>query len=338
MHLLPSRTAPGAAALGPREPTRANSAIFAAIDAGSNAIRLLVAETDRAGQVRPLQQERAAVRLGREVFRSGRLGVDAMDDAIREIAGFRDIMERLGARAYRAVATSAVRDSSNGATLVERLRREAGIVLEPVSGHEEAALAFRAIRARVPLGAEPWILVDLGGGSIEISIVDEAGIRATESHPVGSVRLLQLLPDQADSPRRFRSRLDEYVAELPAPGPGVFGGMIATGGSMETLALLADPAGVGSDEPRTVELDELQALIRTLEQLSPRQRIDELGLREDRADVILPAAVIYAGLARRVGATRIVVPFAGVREGVILSLADEFFAAGPSAMGREVGA
>jgi exopolyphosphatase/guanosine-5'-triphosphate,3'-diphosphate pyrophosphatase len=166
---------------------------LAAVDVGSNAIRFLAAEFRALGEYEVLEEERVGVRLGHDVFLTGRLTGDAVDAAVQAIGRFRGRMEALGVTHYRAVATSATREARNGADLVARVRKEAGIELEVITGQEEARLVYLTIANRIPLGDDRWITVDVGGGSVEVSLVDATGILWSESHVMGSVRLLEEL-------------------------------------------------------------------------------------------------------------------------------------------------
>ncbi len=295
------------------------------IDVGSNAIRLLVAEFRGPGQYRVLEAQRMPIRLGHDVFLSGRLTESAMDAACRALKAFREVMEVQGATLHRAVATSAVRESRNGDAFVARVRAEAGLELDVIHGGEEARLVHTAIRSRIPMGRNRWVSADLGGGSVEVSLVDADGILWSESHAMGSVRLLEELQDAGHEPGRFRRLLAEYLGALRLPliterfRPA---GFIATGGNIETLAKLAgvatDAAGVA-----TLGLGVLRTLIDTLTRLPYHQRVDQLGLREDRADVILPAAMVYEKLATLAGVEELLVPFVGVRDGLVLDLFEQ---------------
>ena len=297
----------------------------AAVDVGSNAIRFIAAEFSAPARYTVLEQVRTPVRLGHDVFLSGKLTPDAMVGAIVALTSYRQRMEALHIERYRAVATSAVRDSDNGDVFLRRVRDEAGLMLEPITGAEEVRLVHQAVRNRITLGREKWILADLGGGSLEVSLVDEDEIYWSVSHGMGSVRLLEELAVAGDEPGRFSKRLQEYAATLriPSVGRGGMAGFIATGGNMEALARLA----LHVDEPTgtsIVPLSRLRETIDTLARLPYRQRVTELGLREDRADVILPAALVYERLCVLAGFEGIHVPYVGVKDGILLDLVDEY--------------
>jgi exopolyphosphatase / guanosine-5'-triphosphate,3'-diphosphate pyrophosphatase len=294
----------------------------AAIDVGSNAIRFVAAEFSDRTAYRVLAEERVPVRLGHDVFLTGRLAEEAQDAAVAAMQSFRARIEATGVGHYRAVATSAVREAANGEHFVERVRDEAGIDLEMITGAEEARLVHVAVRSRIPFQDRRWLLVDLGGGSVEVSLVDEHGIHWSESHTMGSVRLLEELSVAGAEPGRFRELLEEYTATLKIPyaaGQWRLQGLIATGGNIEALAKLGgctpDRTGVS-----TLPVATLRSLIETLAQLSYRQRVDDLRLRADRADVILPAAMVYERVSTLAQVDSILVPHMGVKEGVLLDL------------------
>jgi exopolyphosphatase/guanosine-5'-triphosphate,3'-diphosphate pyrophosphatase len=293
----------------------------ACVDMGSNAIRFLAAEFESEADYRVVAGERAPVRLGHGVYLSGRLEAGAMDGAVAALARFRAQMDAHGIEHYRAVATSAVRESSNRDEFIARVRQETGLRLETISGSEEARLVHLAVARRIPLGNRTWMLVDLGGGSVEVSLVDQNGTYWSESHTMGSVRLLEELTEAGADPGRFRRLLAEYISVLNVPAlpeGSVLAGYVATGGNIETLAKL----GGFPDELSVSHLpvDTLRAIIEQLAGLSYRERVDQLGLREDRADVILPAAMVYERLAEIAEVTEIQVPHVGVKEGILYDL------------------
>jgi exopolyphosphatase/guanosine-5'-triphosphate,3'-diphosphate pyrophosphatase len=296
---------------------------LACVDMGSNAIRFLAAQFENESDHQRLAIERRPVRLGHGVYLSGRLDAAAMDAAVTAVADFRQQMIELGVDHYRAVATSAVRESSNVDGFLDRIRNDADVELDVIGGSEEARLVHLAVARSFPLGVRPWLVVDLGGGSVEVSLVDQDGIFWSESHTMGSVRLLEELTEAGGDPGRFSRLLEEYVSVLRVPPIAdrrPIAGYIATGGNIEALAKLG---GYEHEEGvTTLSVEVLRSIIERLARLSYRQRVEELGLREDRADVVLPAAMVYRRLAELCGASEIVVPHVGIKEGVLYDLAN----------------
>lgn len=292
------------------------------IDAGSNGLRFSIADFSDSRTYRELEYERVPVRLGHEVFLSGQLSPPTMEAAIAAFRDFRRRMDEAGVRHYRAVATSAVRDAKNGPAFIERVHEEADIDLHTIRGSEEARLVYLAVAHRVPLGVGSWILVDLGGGSVEVSLVDADDIRWAESHTMGSVRLLEELTSSGEDPGRFLRLLEEYASTLRIPKTDRIRGYLATGGNIETLAKLGgaipDPSGISR-----LPMADLRRIIELLARMSYRQRVDEFGLKPDRADVVLPAGIIYERLGKLIGAAEIVVPHVGVKEGLLLDVVEQ---------------
>jgi len=298
------------------------------VDAGSNAIRILIAEFTGPNEWETLHYERVPIRLGHQVFIDGQLDQTAIDRCVEAFRGFAEQVEAHDCRAFRAVATSAVREARNGALLRERIRHEAGIDLHVISGSEEARLVHRAVISKLDLSGGQWILVDLGGGSVEISLVDDMGMIWTESHTMGSVRLLEVLSGSSDDEEgereRFQRLLTEYVGILRIPAPAQYwepSGFIATGGNIEALA---DLGAAEKDENgvQHLPIGALEASIELLGRLSYTERIEQLSMREDRADVIFPASLVYHRLAQLANVSEVLVPGIGVKDGLILDLMD----------------
>lgn len=292
----------------------------AAVDAGSNAIRFVVGEVVAQG-CQVVAKRRVPVRLGHRVFTHGALDEETMNRAVAAFRRFRTELDKLKVSSLRAVATAAVREASNRDRFLNRIRAESGIDLEPIDGEEEARLVHLAVGHRVDLSRRRWILVDLGGGSIEVSLVDDTGILWSHSYKVGTVRLLETLAAAKgchDTVRQWVARGLRHLT-IPPPdghrGPAAFA---ATGGNAEALARLA--LGNTSPVPR-VPVPRLDQVIRALAAMTVAQRIERLRLRPDRADVILPAALVYRHFAELAHSDHMVVPGVGVREGVLLDAA-----------------
>ena len=295
----------------------------AAIDAGSNAIRFVVADFDGPVSHKVIHKRREPIRLGHRVFTHGRLDDEAMEQAVRAFRLFRGEMDALGVERVRAVATSATREAGNRDHFLDRVRTEAGIDLEPISGAEEARLIHLAVRRRVDLSRGRWILVDLGGGSVEVSLVSDAGILWSESYRIGTVRLLETLATARGCHDSLRAWVRRQLSALTIPPPDAYPGptaFAATGGNIEAIARLAlsymDPLKLA-----ILPTNRLDAVIHLLNAMSVEERTRELRLRPDRADVILPAALVYRHFAQLAHAEHIVVPSVGVKEGVLLDVA-----------------
>jgi exopolyphosphatase/guanosine-5'-triphosphate,3'-diphosphate pyrophosphatase len=300
---------------------------FAAIDVGSNAMRLRIVDAVSATDVREVLSERAAVRLGRDVFLTGRLAPAAIADAVEALKQFRDTMRAQGVEGYRAVATSAVRDANNGEVLVERVEREAGIKLDVIEGVEEARLVREAVMHTLDLSDRRALLVDVGGGSVELTLVTGETARQSVSLPLGTVRLAEAFLERDEAVTKERATLLlEYIERLLAEAPMLADARvditIATGGNAEAIAQLAPsktPLGPGLD------VEVMRALRTVLASMPVKDRRERYDLRGDRADVIVPAAYVLTVIADAVGAKQMVTPNVGLKDGILSELIDRAF-------------
>lgn len=291
---------------------------LAAIDVGSNAMRLAIAYRDPDGKPRVVEALREPVRLGGDVFATGALREETMLKAVEAFRRFRVKLDQYGIEQPLAVGTSALREARNGAALIERLREEAGIELQAIPGEEEARLVFQAVAAAVDLRDSVAMLIDIGGGSVEVMLSEGGEIVAAESFRLGTVRLLQLLADPDGGQEAFHRRIQEYVAATRRRLKQEIGGRrvdlcIGTGGNIESLATLGgDPGRLG--------LAELQRLTESLAAMTPEERAARYQLRPDRADVIVPAAFVLRHLALEAGVDRVLVPGVGLKDGLLLEI------------------
>ena len=296
----------------------------ACVDMGSNAIRFFAAEFSSPREWRVLASERVPIRLGHGVFLNGRLSTEAMDGALSALILFATKLRMLKVPLFRMTCTSAVREAANGNAFLKQIQRETGLKGEVISGFEEARLLHLAVKHAIAMGPRPWLIVDVGGGSVEMTLADEAGITWTESHTMGAVRLLEELTVNAESPGRLRRLLEEYISTLNLHSASRLkkpAGLIATGGNIETIAdLIGSSRGRG---PVRILRKDLRSLIDSLSRLPFARRVKDLGLKPDRADVILPAALVYDRAAALVHAREIRVPRAGLKEGILMDLVDE---------------
>lgn len=324
---------------------------FAAVDLGSNALRLRVVEATAAssppstqlpllkanakesesGGFREILNLRAPVRLGAEVFVTGKLAAPSIGQACAALREFRQAMNQAGVDAYRATATSAVREAQNGSTLVERARREAGIELEIIEGVEEARLIQLAVVRRLALGERRALLVDVGGGSTEVTVLDSGQATFSMSLPLGTVRMLETYLRDATVVDAARARLleegiDRALAEaLPHLQKASFDLVVGTGGNVETLADLCPVKGGHLGFPKAIDATLARQLRAKLFAMPSSERQKVYGLRPDRADTIVPAVSIFLRVAELFYQGAIVAPGVGLKEGILIELVDKYF-------------
>lgn len=300
--------------------------MLAAIDAGSNAIRMVVAELTAAGLTR-IEAERVPIRLGTGAFTRGMIEGETMEQAIAAFARFRQTFDRHGVERYRAVATSAVRAADNRDVFLHRLHHEAGIELDVIDGDEEARLVRKSVVHAFGRAPVPRCVLDLGGGSLEVNVHDAVHNRwRGYSAPIGTVRLLETLgidgaigDAEAGMVRRYAASVLKTVVPAAAALPGGdIGTAAACGGNAEALAkLLGDGAAIPG-----FDLGALERALPELLGLSIEGRMEKYAVRRDRAEVMAVAALVLVTVARQLGITRFLAPGVGIRDGLLLELAE----------------
>lgn len=294
-----------------------------AIDAGSNAIRVVIAELPQPGQTElvRIEAERVAVRLGHNAFTSGELDDKTIEEAVAAFVHFRELFDKHGVTNYRAVATSAVRNATNRDVLLHRLYHEAGIELDVIEGEEEARLVRKAVlhaMAETP----PRAIFDLGGGSLEVSL-RQGSAWSGNSLPIGTVRLLETFGLDGAIAEAEAGMVRRYTATLVQPiAKGVDATLTTaaiTGGNAEALAKIF---GDGNETAPSFDLATLEKGLPSIVDASVDERMTKFGVKKDRAEVLGIAALVFATVARQLGVQRLVAPGVGVREGLLLELSE----------------
>jgi exopolyphosphatase / guanosine-5'-triphosphate,3'-diphosphate pyrophosphatase len=300
---------------------------IAAIDVGSNAMRMVVGEVDEGWQVNTLENIRLPVRLGQDVFSKGYLEPETIQQTEEAFLRFKRVADNYGIQRIRAVGTSAAREASNNDLLIGQVLHASGIGLELINGEEEARLIHLAVTHALNLKNKRTMLIDIGGGSVEVTISTGQNIISTESYNMGTVRLLENLDTKNNAKHPFGKLVREYAEaaryrierDIGAEKIQICAG---TGGNVEEIGRLRQKL-FKADSDRFIMLDELAELIERLNRLSYEERIHKLKLRPDRADVILPASIVLHMIASEAGVKQIAIPNVGLKDGVLLDIAED---------------
>jgi exopolyphosphatase / guanosine-5'-triphosphate,3'-diphosphate pyrophosphatase len=302
---------------------------LAAIDLGSNSVHMVIAEVSADGRIQVVDRVKEMVRLGRRAFTTGSLTSETTELAARAVTTFGRLARARRVQRLRAVATSAVREARNGEAFVRRLRRETGLPIEIISGLDEARLIFRAVRHAMALDREPALLVDVGGGSVELTLVEDGRPLWMRSVPLGVARLTErFLPKDPPNGRQVRA-LERHVTKTigdlldRARRRGVTR-VVGTSGTINTLVTMA-LAARGEDTGRlhgaSVTSDEVRALRRRLLAVDAHARAELRGMDPKRVDLMPAAAVLLDVVLRRTRIDGLTVCGWALREGVLLELA-----------------
>jgi exopolyphosphatase/guanosine-5'-triphosphate,3'-diphosphate pyrophosphatase len=301
---------------------------IAAIDIGSNSIRQIVADVSPEGSITVVDEMKAAPRLGADVDVTGVLGTQAMQQAAEAIGRMATLARQLGAETIEAVATSAVRDANNGDQFVARVRQEAGLELRIIDGRDEARLSYLSALAHFDLGVGRTVVMDIGGGSLELALSADGVLDDLVSLPFGALRLTErYLRDGATHRglRRLRKDVRRALKDV-LPGRNWHGAqLIGSGGTFTNLAGI-HLARRGMLSTRNVHETavprvEVEHILDALAAMTPDERRAVPGLNAGRSDIIVAGLAVAAEVLARVEARDLVVSRYGIREGLLLEAA-----------------
>ena len=299
---------------------------LAAIDAGSNAMRLVVGRPGRNGGVEVVKNSREAVRLGKDVFAGGRMSRKLMKAATQAFRRFQDTIDEWGVEHTVAVGTSALREADNRDELLDRIHRKTGIEVNVIGGLEEARLVHLAVSRKIDISEGEAVLVDVGGGSVEVTLTSGGVLIESRTLKVGTVRMIQVLNDPERGFSDFMAQIEEIKSDTrdwttDALGHHLVGRLVGTGGNVESIGDLTGKRA-GRKATSYASSGDLQRIQTQLESLSLSGRQRELRLRPDRADVIYPAVIVVQALMNTVWANNLAIPRVGLKDGVLLKLAN----------------
>lgn len=288
---------------------------LAAIDIGSNAARLLINDVIEGPQGKPefvkLSLVRVPLRLGFDVFEKGEISEDKIEMFIKTLQSYKLLLEVYKVKHFMAAATSAMRDAVNSKQILARIKIETGFDIKVISGDEEANYIYESHVAENLGSNESYLYIDVGGGSTELTFFSDGKLVTKQSFNIGTIRLLknQVTEDHWDEMKKFIKQKTSGYHHITA---------IGSGGNINKIFSLSK-----RKEGRPLPLELLRNYYKEFSSLSVPQRISLYGLREDRADVIVPALLIYINVMRWADAEEIFVPKIGLADGLIHMLYEQ---------------
>lgn len=292
---------------------------YAAIDVGSNAVRLLIADiiqTDKAISYKKNTLIRVPLRLGDDAFLDEEISSRKAEDLIKTMVAFKALIDVYQVKYYLACATSAMREARNGQDIIGRIRAEAGLNLEIIEGQREANIIYANHIEETLDAKKSYLYIDVGGGSTELSIFVQKKPVASRSFNIGTIRILDN-QDKNETWEDMRAWVKKYTKDLK----NLAG--IGTGGNINKLFRMS-----GEKEDMPLSFLKLKTLYNELSSFSLKERITVLKLNQDRADVIIPACEIYLTLMKWAGIKQLYVPRVGMADGIINLLIEQNMPAG----------
>ena len=285
--------------------------IFAAIDIGSNAGRLLfsnVTEIKGAPKAEKASLIRIPLRLGFDVFKDGFISKEKEEDLINTLKAFKLLIDVYKPISYKACATSAMRDALNSREIIARIKREVGLDLEVIDGMEEAKLITANNEAFFNEKIPYMMFVDVGGGSTEISLLHNNQLVDYQSFNIGTIRLL----NNGVSKEEW-SKMEQWLNQYKSLYRKLH--LVGSGGNINKIKKL-----YGDENDGFVTFDRIMKAYKQLKKISVEERISSLNLRPDRADVIVPATEIFLSIQKVINVEKIFIPRIGLTDGIVYSL------------------
>ena len=299
--------------------------VFAAVDIGSNSVRLSIAELRR-GRLVPLHQDREVTRLGEGVFKDGSLSPKAMAASLKVLRRFHRAVQSFAVERIRVVATSALRDSNNGHIFTGWVKAATGWKVETISGLEEGRLIHLGVVASLRGRPGKMLLIDLGGGSCELTLSDKGHIKEIVTLPLGAVRLTQEFirrdPPDKEELKRLRGFIAEETAHLPRQlARSSVKLAIATSGTAAALSGAAQWLKLGRSQ---VSRQSILMLAKRLAKLTQRQRASIKGINPKRAEIVIAGAAVFAHVMEVCGIRSFRYSPLGLRDGILAQMAAEY--------------
>lgn len=286
---------------------------LAAIDIGSNAVRLLIKCVNSDLSEQPLskvQLLRVPIRLGEDAFISGEISKKKQRDLLTLMKVYKHLMKIYDVAHYRACATSAMREASNSDEIVQKILDKTGIAIEIISGAEEAALVAQSKVNRIVTEDRNYLFMDVGGGSTELNLYVQGEQVASHSFDIGTVRMLSGVVREAT----FEA-FDQYLSDLYTEYGAAT--IVGTGGNINRLARINGTTDAATPQTRFISAEALQEIYETLASLTDEQRMTRFNLKPDRSDVIVPAGELFTRVVSALHADQVIVPTIGVADGII---------------------
>ncbi|WBX78466.1 ethanolamine ammonia-lyase reactivating factor EutA [Tenacibaculum ovolyticum] len=287
---------------------------YGAIDIGSNAVRLLVAnvieEKNKEPQFKKSSLVRVPIRLGADAFVSGIISEENINRMIDAMEAFKLLMKVHGVEKYKACATSAMREAENGAKVIDTIFKKTGVEIDIIDGKKEAAIIFSTDLNQLLQSDSTYLYVDVGGGSTEFTLFSKGRIVKSKSFKIGTVRLIN---NKKTENKAIFKEVQEWIEENTKNYKRI--SLIGSGGNINKIFKMS-----GRDMGKPISYIYLNAQYQFLKKMSYKDRISELSLNPDRADVIVPATKIYLSAMKWSGARKIFVPKIGLSDGIIKSL------------------
>ena len=288
---------------------------FAAIDIGTNAVRLLIKEivvkNDKL-RVSKVSFTRVPLRLGEDVFETGNISDKKARNLVKIMRAFWYLMDVHEIEWFKVCATSAMREAGNVDYIIDMIKKEANIIIELIDGQQEADLIFRNFSVASFKSKSDYLYIDVGGGSLELTLIRNGKRLRAKSFQIGTLRVIKGIVRDGEW-----DAVEEFVKYESENGEPIIA--IGTGGNINRLQRL-----ILNPKNQPILISKIEKITEALKSQPFKEMVKKYSLKPDRADVIIPAAEIYLRIMKLAGAKEIIVPKVGLSDGIILKVHEEY--------------
>jgi len=311
--------------------------VVAALDVGSNLIRMSIAQIDANGQIEILEDLEKSTHLGRDSFSYGKIQSETIMDLCETLKGYTKLMKDYRIKNYMVVATSAIREAKNREYLLDQVKLQTGVSIEVINNAKERYFMYKALRDYLLntkfINKKDTLIVDIRSGGVEVSVYSDNKLKFTEYLKIGSLRLREVLADLQKRSLRFSSVLQEYIKSevdfLKSIIKGVrIDNFIGIGGELKTILKLCEMENVVeenySDSIRTIGRDAFEKLFDKINHLTTEQIQEKFKLQKNKAEILLPSMVLFRSFLHMTESDGIYAPFLSLRNGILAEIADQW--------------
>lgn len=293
------------------------SGYYAGIDIGTNAARLVIKDTfiNQKHEIDSVevQKIRIPLRLGVDVFKNGEISRKKIEQLGLTILAFKSIMEIYNVIDFSCFATSAMREAKNGNDAIEYVKDKTGITIKIISGEDEAKTVSK-IAKNIKLDNDPYVFIDVGGGSTEVTLVENKKAIESNSYRLGTLRILAS-QDKQETWDNFKSKLKEYKSKYGATN------IVGTGGNINRYWKMSKKKE--KNNIPVLDVSTFNDIYQEIRVMTSAERMEKFDIKPDRADVIIPAGEIFATASKILDSKTIIVPMIGLSDGIVDSLIQE---------------
>lgn len=307
--------------------------VVASIDIGSHALRMKIAQIHETGEVKTLELLRYPISLGRDTFTYGKVSFAAVDKTCEILQGFKQLMNDYKVKTYRIIATSAIREADNRDYILDQIRLKTGLIIDLISNSQERFLTYKAIRENLPnyqkFRNEGCMVLDLGSGSISVSIYNKSKLTFSQNIKLGSLRLRQILKTIEQKTMEYPKILEEFVAsnidriKIFEP-PSDIKNFIALGGNTKIISELTNKSGDLPKQKSITRVDFTETYNRIIHK-PIHTLVKEYNLPYERATILIPSMIILKKFLALTTAEQIYTPLVSLRDGIISDIVDKKF-------------